>query len=301
MVVVARASSLDAEGGAFDDGPSCARAHAVRACVAEDEGRTRCFLHPGLPLVCYLADECQRFVTHDPIHGEAGFIEASHTFGTCCLLACPSLSSLENAFSARGATVEESRAAAALLWTSTATKLVFRTTDGPSIDRVAELAPRRPGLAPAVRVRPLSELGPGECVALTADGRFERRRLEPSPLVDALRCVWPVPAPVPQACGASPGPGGALSDLPALPAPSAPELAPAGMLLADVHEAGTDAVARRVERDEEQQGLGRSSADAPADGAGPGAPSDAENGPDSPGNDDCDGDDDIDFDTLKGF
>ena len=126
-----------------------------------------------------------------------------------------------------GRHAEESRAAAALLWTSTSTKLVFRTTDRSTIDRVAELAPRRPGLAPAVRVRPLSELAVGECVALTADGRFERRRLEPSPLVDALRCLWPVPAPLPQVCAASPDPGGAT---PALPAPSAPEPAPAATL-----------------------------------------------------------------------
>ena len=88
---------------------------------------------------------------------------------------------------------------------------------------MAELCPLRPGLEPAVRVRPLSTLAVGECVALTWDGRFERRRLEPSPLVDALRSALPVPAPAPEASPESPGPGGAPLEVLALPGLSAPE------------------------------------------------------------------------------
>ena len=66
-----------------------------------------------------------------------------------------------------------------MLWNNTGTKLVFRTTDPRTGQRIDDLAPYRPGLAGVTRVRPVSTLATGECYAVLADGRFERRQLLP--------------------------------------------------------------------------------------------------------------------------
>ena len=70
-------------------------------------------------------------------------------------------------------------AALGVLWTNTAAKLVFRTTDLTTLRRLEGLCPHRPGLVDVVQVRPPSTLGVGECYGALADGRFERRQLEP--------------------------------------------------------------------------------------------------------------------------
>ena len=44
---------------------------------------------------------------------------------------------------------------------------------------MTQLCPERPGHPPVTRVRPLASLAVGECYALLADGRFERRQLAP--------------------------------------------------------------------------------------------------------------------------
>ena len=45
--------------------------------------------------------------------------------------------------------------------------------------RMDALSPHRPGMAGVVRVRPPVTLGVGEAYAVLADGRFERRQLDP--------------------------------------------------------------------------------------------------------------------------
>ena len=54
-----------------------------------------------------------------------------------------------------------------------------RIADPHTAERVSELCPLRPGIAGVTRVRPVSALATGECYAILADGRFERRRLHP--------------------------------------------------------------------------------------------------------------------------
>ena len=134
---------------------------------------------PDLPLVAYVADEFHQFVTSDRVHGEANFVDACRSYGVFCVLACQSVSSIENAFAHSGGSEVQDTTAVSILWNNTGSKFFFRSTDPRTASRVEELCPYRPGLAPLTQVRPLSTLSPGECYALLADGRFERRQLEP--------------------------------------------------------------------------------------------------------------------------
>ena len=150
----------------------------------------------GLPLVGYVADEFHRFATSDPLHGEQSFLDTCRSFGAFCLLACQSVASIEHALAHGGGTHEQDQSAIDILWNNTATKLVFRSTDPKTARRLADLSPHRPGLAGVVQVRPVSTLVAGECYAVLADGRFERRQLEPFPLEPA--------APTPHSPGEGP-------------------------------------------------------------------------------------------------
>ena len=144
------------------------------------------------PLVAYVADEFQRFATSDPIHGEQSFLDCCRSFGAFCLLACQSVASIEHALAHGGGEAVANRSALAILWNNTATKLVFRSTDPHTAERISELCPYRPGLAAVTRVRPVSTLAPGECYAVLADGRFERRQLKPYvPLPDPVAPAEP--------------------------------------------------------------------------------------------------------------
>ena len=145
---------------------------AVLDCPARERADER------LPLVGYVADEAHRFVTSDPLHGEQSFLDTARSFGAMCVLACQSVASLEHALAHRGGSPAQSAAALSMLWGNTASKLVFRSTDPETAARVAALCPASPDIASVTRVRPLSTLATGECYALLADGRFERRQLE---------------------------------------------------------------------------------------------------------------------------
>ena len=134
---------------------------------------------PDIPLAGYVADECHRFVTSDRIHGEASFLDTCRSFSAFCVLASQSVSSIEHALSHGGGTYARDSSAVSVLWNNTGSKLFFRSTDPQTAHRVDELSPHRPGLTDVTRVRPLSTLAPGECYAALADGRFERRQLEP--------------------------------------------------------------------------------------------------------------------------
>lgn len=132
----------------------------------------------ALPLVGYVADEAHRFLTSDPVHGEQSFLDTCRSFGAMCVLACQSVASFEHALAHRGGSPAQNKSAVAMLWSNTASKLVFRTTDPQTAARVGALCPLRPDIAGVTRVRPPGSLQTGECYALLADGRFERRALE---------------------------------------------------------------------------------------------------------------------------
>ena len=162
-------------------GPDVLIAKALKACFFEailnsdkrrSEGRS-------MPLVAYIADEFHRFVTSDRTHGEQSFLDTCRSFGAFCVLACQSISSLHHALAEDGGASASNGPAVSMLLTNTATKLIFRSTDPEVKAYVDELCPANPRGRKVTEVRPLSTLAPGECYAVTADGRFERRQLDP--------------------------------------------------------------------------------------------------------------------------
>ena len=153
--------------------------------VPDDPDRAQGCVDP--PLVGYVADEFHRFATSDPVHGEQSFLDTCRSFGAMCVLACQSVASIEHALAHGGGSQRQDEASVEILWNNTASKVIFRSTDPKTGDRVADLCPYRPGLAGLVRVRPVSTLQVGECYAALADGRFERRQLEPFALDDHVR------------------------------------------------------------------------------------------------------------------
>ena len=146
--------------------------------VLDDDERTRGSA-AGMPLAAYVADEFQRFITSDPVHGEQSFLDSCRSFGAFCVLASQSLAALEHALAYGGGNSTQNEASIGVLCNNTSTKLLFRTTDPITASRLHDLCPLRPGLPAVSKVRPLSTLAPGECYAVLADGRFERRQLEP--------------------------------------------------------------------------------------------------------------------------
>ena len=163
------------------DGADVLVAAALKArffeCVFVDEHRRSG--GPDLPLLGYVADECHRYVTSDPVHGEAHFLDAARSFGCASILATHSLSSLELALAQGSGGETERRASVDTFWVNTGTKLVFRTTDERVVDLVQEMTPYRPGRAPVTRVRPLSALPPGSCYGFVPMGTFGLHQLEP--------------------------------------------------------------------------------------------------------------------------
>ena len=137
-----------------------------------------------MPLVAYVADEAHRFVTCDAAHGEQSFMDACRSFGAFCVLATQSCSSLRHAL---GYSFGAGEHAVEMLLANTATKLFFRSTDGMAQRYVGSLCPLTPGRPSVADVRPLSTLRPGECYAVLADGRLERRRLTAFTVADRGR------------------------------------------------------------------------------------------------------------------
>ena len=182
----ARAVSRDGEGAVFVFQPARDRldnlvAVALKALYFEavlgDPDRVRG--DASMPLALYIADEFQRFITSDPVHGEQSFLDTARSHRAACLLACQSVASLEHALCEGGGDARRDAAALGVLWTNTGSKMVFRTTDLATASRLQGLCPHLPGLVDVLQARPLSTLGVGECYAATVDGRFERRQLDP--------------------------------------------------------------------------------------------------------------------------
>ena len=161
------------------EGPDTLFAIAIKASFFEAVLNDPVRIKGGtdLPLVGYVADECQRFITSDPVHGEQSFLDTCRSFGGFCVLACQSVSSLTHALAGAGGDRVQNEAAIEVLWNNAATKLVFRTTDDRTAQRMDALSPHRPGMAGVVRVRPPVTLAVGQAYAVLADGRFERRQL----------------------------------------------------------------------------------------------------------------------------
>lgn len=133
---------------------------------------------PSMPLAGYIADEFQRFVTADPVHGEQSFLDVCRSFGAFAVLACQSIASLRYALCDLEGDPDKRNSAIDIICNNTATKLFFRSTDEETVRRVRTVSPLLSGGLSVTDIRPLSTLKAGECYASFPDGRFERVQIE---------------------------------------------------------------------------------------------------------------------------
>ena len=148
-----------------------------------------------MPLVAYVADEFHRFVTSDRIHGEQSFLDTCRSFGAFSVLACQSIASLRHALAEMSGYSASNEPAIDILLTNTGNKFFFRSTDKEVREFLDRMCPVEPGQPKVTEIRPPSTLKPGECYAALADGRFERRQLDPfrtrAPKAEAEPAVEP--------------------------------------------------------------------------------------------------------------
>ena len=131
-----------------------------------------------MPLAAYIADEFQRFITADRVHGEQSFLDVCRSFGAFTVIACQSIASLHYALSSLESDTDKRKSAIDIICNNTATKIFFRTTDQDTSHRLGTICPQTVRGVLVTNVRPLSTLGVGECYASFPDGRFERIQLE---------------------------------------------------------------------------------------------------------------------------
>ena len=134
-----------------------------------------------MPLAAYMADEFQRFITVDRVHGEQSFFDVCRSFGAFTVVACQSVASLQYALSTYERDERKRSSAIDIICNNTGTKLFFRSTDRDTAHRLDTICPAMTGGDLVTRVRPLSTLGVGECYASFPDGRFLRVQLEEYP------------------------------------------------------------------------------------------------------------------------
>ena len=132
-----------------------------------------------MPLAGYVADEFQRFITADPVHGEQSYLDVCRSFGAFAVLACQSVASLRYALCELEGDPDKRNSAIDIICNNTATKLFFRTTDEETARRARTVSPILSDGRTLIDSRPLSSLRPGECYASFPDGRFERIRIGP--------------------------------------------------------------------------------------------------------------------------
>ena len=127
-----------------------------------------------IPLAAYIADEFQRFITADRVHGERSFFDVCRFFGASAVVACQSIASLCYVLSSFEPDEYKCRSAIDIICNNTATKIFFSTTDQDTFERVNTICPATTNGALVTQVRPLSTLGVSECYVSFPDGRFER-------------------------------------------------------------------------------------------------------------------------------
>ena len=132
----------------------------------------------NMPIVGYVADEFHRFVTGDPVHGEQSFFDVCRSFGAFAIVASQSVASLQYALANMERDTDKRKSAIDIIFNNTANKIFFRSTDKDTADRIEVACPVGTNGKKAVVTRPASTLGPGECYAALADGRFDRIQLE---------------------------------------------------------------------------------------------------------------------------
>ena len=135
-----------------------------------------------MPMAAYIADEFQRFITADPIHGEQSFLDVCRAFGAFAVLACQSIASLRYALCELETDPEKRNSAIDIICNNTGTKMFFRSTDVETVRRISSISPLLSNGPSLIASRPLSSLRPGECYASFPDGRFERVQIDEYPM-----------------------------------------------------------------------------------------------------------------------
>ena len=133
----------------------------------------------AMPLAGYIADEFQRFITADPVHGEQSFLDVCRSFGAFAVLASQSVASLRYALRDLEPDADKRNSAIDIICGNTGTKMFFRTSDEETSRRTRTISPILPDGKALIESRPLSTLGTGECYASFSDGRFERVQVDP--------------------------------------------------------------------------------------------------------------------------
>ena len=183
---IGRAAGTDPDGPVLVYQPSDAASDVFLAKVIKALFFESAAVHPErvrggaeLPLACYVADEAHKYVTSDPAHGDQGFLDRARSLAVFSVWACQSIASMEHALAQRGGGQVQDRSALSIMLANTASKFFLHSSDLDTSHLIEDLSPLVPGFSPLTHIRPLSSLAVGECYAALADGRFERRQLEP--------------------------------------------------------------------------------------------------------------------------
>ena len=134
-----------------------------------------------MPMAAYIADEFQRFITVDHVHGEQSFLDVCRSFGAFTVIACQSVASLQYALCSYESDSGRRNSAIDIICNNTGTKIFFRSTDGDTSARLDTICPAIAGGDLVTRLRPLSTLEVGECYASFPDGQFVRIQLKKFP------------------------------------------------------------------------------------------------------------------------
>ena len=133
----------------------------------------------SMPLAAYIADEFQRYITADKVHGEQSFFDICRSFGAFAVVASQSIAGLRFALCNLETDGEKRQSAIDIIFNNTATKLFFRSTDADTAARLDVICPAMDQDRKVTRSRPLATLATGECYCALPDGRFMRVQMKP--------------------------------------------------------------------------------------------------------------------------
>jgi type IV secretory pathway TraG/TraD family ATPase VirD4 len=144
---------------------------AARAIKAKwyEAATSRSDMERPVGVVC---DEFQRFITLDPVSGDANFLDTARAYRVNCVFATQSVAALELALGSG----PKAKAAVAAILCNTPSKWFFASKDSATVQELRDLIPPSPGGRHVVDVRPPAQLRPGEAYWSLANGQWGRGR-----------------------------------------------------------------------------------------------------------------------------
>jgi hypothetical protein len=119
-------------------------------------------------------DEFQKFISCDPVTGDATFLDTARAYRANCVLATQSIGAL---LLALGST-PQARSAVDAIVANTPSKFFFASKDRQTSQELRALIPGLPGGQHVLDIRTLAQLKPGEAYWSLADGRWGRGRAQ---------------------------------------------------------------------------------------------------------------------------